>query len=49
MQSFFFALVIVGAAIVFAGNSAKGHPREVYYAIAAGFWILAVVLAQTLL
>jgi hypothetical protein len=49
MQSLLFALVIVGAAIVFGGNSAKGHPREVYYAIAAGFWILTVVLAQTLL
>ena len=48
-MNLFYALVIIGAAIVFAGNSAKGHPREVYYAIAAGLWILAVVLAQTLL
>ena len=48
-MNLFYALVIIGAAIVFAGNSAKGHPREVYYAIAAGLWILTVVLAQTLL
>ena len=49
MQSLFFALVIIGAAIVFAGYSAKGHPRELYYAIAAGFWILTVLLAHMVL
>lgn len=49
MQRLFFALAIIGATIVFAGNSAKGHPREIYYAIAAGFWILTVVLAHALL
>jgi hypothetical protein len=49
MQSLFFALVIVGATIVFAGNSAKGHPREIYYAIAGGLWILTVALVQALL
>ena len=43
MQSLIYALVIIGTTIVFAGNSAKGHPREIYYAIAAGFWILTVV------
>ena len=48
-MNLFYALVIIGVAIVFAGNSAEGHPREVYYAIAAGLWILTVVLAQTLL
>ncbi len=45
----FYALVVIGAAIVFAGNSAIGHPREVYYAIAASFWILTVVLAHMIL
>ena len=48
-MNLFYALAIIGAAIVFAGNSAKGHPREIYYAIAGGFWILTVMLAQTLL
>ena len=49
MQSLFFALVIIGVTIVYAGNSANGHPREFYYAIAAGIWILTVVLGYTLL
>ena len=49
MQSLLSVLVILGALFVFAGNGAEGTPKKIYYSIAAGLWILTVVLAYTLL
>jgi hypothetical protein len=49
MQSFLSVLVIVGALLVFTGNNAEGTSKQVYYATAAGLWILTVVLAYNFL
>ena len=49
MRSLLSVLVILGALFVFAGNNAEGTPKKVYYAIAAGLWILTAILVYMLL
>ena len=44
MENLIYGLAIICATFVFVGNTAKGDRKKVYYSIAAGLWVVTVVV-----